>query len=104
MRKPQDCATMAELRAEIDRLDGEIVAQLVARAAFIDRAIVLKQGENLPARIHDRVEDVVTKVRARAAAQGLDPPWQKTSGGGSLIGPSRARNRFWGRIAPERVL
>jgi isochorismate pyruvate lyase len=73
MRKPQDCATMAELRAEIDRLDGEIVAQLVARAAFIDRAIVLKQGENLPARIETRVEDVVTKVQARAAAQGLDP-------------------------------
>lgn len=72
MRKPEDCATMAELRAEIDRLDGEIVAQLVARAGYIDRAIVLKPGENLPARIHDRVEDVVAKVRIKAEASGLD--------------------------------
>lgn len=73
MRKPQDCATMAELRVEIDRLDAAIVAQLVARAGYIDRAIVLKQGENLPARIEDRVEDVVTKVRVEAESMGLDP-------------------------------
>jgi isochorismate pyruvate lyase len=33
----------------------------------------LKQSENMPARINDRVEDVVAKVRARAVAEGLDP-------------------------------
>ena len=73
MRKPENCATMTELRAEIDRLDKAIVAQLVARSGYIDRAIVLKKGENLPARIADRVEDVVAKVRVEAEAKGLDP-------------------------------
>jgi isochorismate pyruvate lyase len=45
----------------------------MARVGYIDRAIVLKQGENMPARVSDRVEDVVAKVRARASDQGLDP-------------------------------
>lgn len=64
---------MAELRAAIDTLDGEIVTLLAARAGYIDRAIQLKPAEGLPARIEDRVEDVVAKVKARAAEAGLDP-------------------------------
>ena len=73
MKAPADCHSMQDLRVQIDALDAEIVAKLVARAGYIDRAIVLKQGEKMPARINDRVEDVVAKVRARAADQGLDP-------------------------------
>ena len=73
MKAPADCHSMQDLRVQIDALDAEIVAKLVARAGYIDRAIVLKQGEKLPARISDRVEDVVAKVRAGAADQGLDP-------------------------------
>ena len=73
MKAPADCQSMQELRVQIDALDAEIVAKLAARAGYIDRAAVLKQGENLPARITDRVEDVVAKVRARAMAEALDP-------------------------------
>lgn len=64
---------MQDLRAEIDALDAEIVARLARRAAYIDRAIELKPGEGLPARIEDRVEAVVAKVRGCALAEGLDP-------------------------------
>lgn len=73
MKAPSDCHSMQELRVQIDALDAEIVAKLVARVGYIDRAIVLKQGENMPARVTDRVEDVVAKVRARAEASALDP-------------------------------
>lgn len=73
MKAPVDCHTMQELRAEIDALDAEIVGRLAARATYIDRAIELKTLENLPARIDDRVEDVVDKVKAHAVAAGLDP-------------------------------
>ncbi|MDP4031735.1 MAG: chorismate mutase [Pseudorhodobacter sp.] len=73
MKAPKDCLTMQDLRAEIDALDAEIVARLALRAAYIDRAIDLKPGEGLPARIEDRVEAVVAKVRRRALAEGLDP-------------------------------
>ncbi|WP_430463260.1 chorismate mutase [Tabrizicola sp.] len=73
MKAPQDCHDMTELRAAIDALDAGIVAQLKARADYIDRAVQLKQTNGLPARIEVRVEEVVTKVRAEAVAQGLDP-------------------------------
>lgn len=73
MKAPADCHSMQDLRVQIDALDAEIVAKLMARAGYIDRAVVLKQSENMPARINDRVEDVVAKVRARAVAEGLDP-------------------------------
>ncbi|MCB2130150.1 MAG: chorismate mutase [Rhodobacteraceae bacterium] len=71
--RPADCATMAELRAEIDRIDATIVALLAERSRYIDRASEIKPGLGLPARIEDRVEDVVAKVSARAMAEGLDP-------------------------------
>ena len=70
---PQDCRTMADVRAEIDRIDGQLVALLRERTGYIDRAAELKPALGLPARIDDRVEEVVAKVRARAMAEGLDP-------------------------------
>ncbi|SIO56378.1 chorismate mutase [Rhodovulum sp. ES.010] len=73
MTPPEDCRTMAELRAQIDALDADLVARLGLRARYIDRAAELKPAEGLPARIGPRVEEVVGKVRARAAETGLDP-------------------------------
>lgn len=72
-KTPEECRTMAELRAEIDALDAALVAGLARRARFIDRAAQLKPGEGLPARIGPRIEEVVEKVRARAEAEGADP-------------------------------
>lgn len=72
MKDPVDCHSMAELRAAIDALDGEIVRLFARRVGYIDRAIALKPAEGLPARVEARVEDVVNKVRREAAAQGLD--------------------------------
>jgi isochorismate pyruvate lyase len=64
---------MAEIRAEIDRLDEELVERFAARAAYIDRAAVLKSRLDLPARIDGRVEQVVANVRGHAATYGLPP-------------------------------
>ena len=64
---------MVELRAEIDALDARIVGLLTDRARLIDRAAELKVGERLPARIPDRVEQVVDRGRAEATRQSLDP-------------------------------
>ena len=64
---------MADLRAEIDRIDGRLVALLAERAGYIDRAAEIKPALGLPARIDDRVEEVVEKVRARAMAEALAP-------------------------------
>lgn len=70
---PSQLKSMIDLRAEIDETDRSLVRLLAHRAALIDRAIELKPGEGMPARIETRVEDVVGKVRATARAEGLDP-------------------------------
>ncbi|WP_417474283.1 chorismate mutase [Leisingera sp.] len=70
---PADCASMEDLRAQIDLLDRKLVALLAQRAGYIDRAIALKQENGWPARIPARVEDVIAKVRAAAEDKALDP-------------------------------
>ena len=72
-RDPEACSDMTELRAAIDALDARLVALLAQRSRYIDRAAVLKQAAGLPANIPARVEQVVSHVRRRAEAAGLDP-------------------------------
>ncbi|GHG84157.1 chorismate mutase [Pseudodonghicola xiamenensis] len=64
---------MRELRQTIDALDRKLIDLLADRAACIDRAVELKQLENLPARIPARVEEVAANARRNAAEVGLDP-------------------------------
>ncbi|EEW24431.1 chorismate mutase [Rhodobacter ferrooxidans] len=73
MKTPAECTTMAELRAEIDRLDEELVALFAQRVGYIDRAVAIKTGIGLPARINSRVEEVIANVRRHAVANGLPP-------------------------------
>ncbi|WP_170354923.1 chorismate mutase [Ruegeria lacuscaerulensis] len=70
---PQDCHSMQELRVQIDKLDRQLIEMLVMRAGYIDRASQLKPAEGLPARIPDRVEEVVQRVRASSDDLGMDP-------------------------------
>jgi isochorismate pyruvate lyase len=73
MRKPEECTTMAHIRAEIDRLDDDLVRLFAERAGYIDRAAQIKAGVDLPARIDSRVEEVVQNVRRHAETYGLPP-------------------------------
>lgn len=72
-KPPQLCSSMQILRKEIDMLDRELVTLMAQRAAYIDRAIELKSAEGLPARIPERVSEVVANVRAHAITRQLDP-------------------------------
>lgn len=78
MRPVTEFKNMADLRGEIDMLDGEIVALLARRATLIDRAVELKPAEGLPARIETRVDAVVRNVQAHAQTAGLDPKLVET--------------------------
>ncbi len=71
--RPEDCNDMASLRAEIDRLDHDLVRLFAQRAEYIDRAAQIKAKVDLPARIEDRVEEVVSNVRRHAQTHGLPP-------------------------------
>lgn len=70
---PHLCTDMASLRPQIDAIDAALIDLLAERSRYIDRAAEIKKGVGLPARITDRVEEVVRNVRDRAALQGLDP-------------------------------
>lgn len=72
-RTPAQCADMAELREQIDLLDAQLVALLARRAAFIARAAELKLTHGLPARIEERIAQVIGNVRDLATAEDLDP-------------------------------
>jgi isochorismate pyruvate lyase len=69
---PGACADMGELRAAIDALDRHLVALLALRQGYMERAAVLKPRREL-VRDEPRIEDVVQKVLAEAARQGLSP-------------------------------
>ena len=73
MNTAANCTTMAEIRAEIDRVDEDLVRRFAERATYIDRASEIKATVNLPARIGSRVEEVVANVRAHALTYGLPP-------------------------------
>ena len=73
MKRPVDCENMRDVRAEIDRLDVALVRLLIERAGYIDRAAEVKAGVGWPARLDERVEQVVDKVRRLAWGEGLDP-------------------------------
>lgn len=70
---PKDCKNMDELRIEIDRIDQELMVKLVERVGYIDRAAEIKSVVDLPARIDERVEEVVDNARKNAISAGFDP-------------------------------
>ena len=68
---PQDCKDMSQIRAQIDRVDRELVDLLAQRFGYIKRAWKIKYDEDMAALVPWRVQDVVEKVRRRAADHDL---------------------------------
>jgi chorismate mutase len=66
------CASLKEVRSNIDRIDHEIVAALAERAQYVAEAGRFKKD---PAAVSDpaRVEAIVARVRTMAQADGLAP-------------------------------
>jgi isochorismate pyruvate lyase len=64
---------LADLRQKIDALDAALIKLLAERAGCVQQVAHLKKRDNLPARIPERVDEVIAKVRAAAAEQEIDP-------------------------------
>ncbi len=66
------CQDMADVRAQIDRLDRALVTLLAERQTYIERAAQIKTSRAV---VHDqaRIEDVVAKVLVAAKAANLSP-------------------------------
>jgi isochorismate pyruvate lyase len=72
-RKPDDCADLGHVRQEIDRIDAALVALIAERFGYVERAWQLKLGAGQEANVPWRNQQVIDKVRARAADVGVSP-------------------------------
>lgn len=70
MRSPDDCRTMAEVRAGVDALDGELMALLRRRFDYMDAAARIKAARS-EVRDEARKAEVIANARAKAEALGL---------------------------------
>lgn len=66
------CASMADVRREIDRVDRAIVALLAERLDYIAQAGAIKR-QRAEVRDEARIADVLAKVTAEAKRAGADP-------------------------------
>jgi len=71
-RKPQDCASMDDVRVEIDRIDEALVELMAERFTYVDRAWQLKNSPD-DAVVPWRIQQVVDRVREQAEQKGLPP-------------------------------
>ena len=72
-RPPAECRDMTEVRAEIDRLDKALVDLIGERFGYVERAWQIKLQEKAEANVAWRNQQVIDKVRARAAEKGVPP-------------------------------
>lgn len=69
---PEDCTSMEHVRAEIDRIDEQLVTLIGERFTYVDRAWQLKENPE-DAVVPWRIQQVIDKVRAKAEAQNVPP-------------------------------
>jgi len=65
--------TLGEVRAEIDRIDGALMALFAERLACVDRAAELKPALGISAAAPSRAAAVIDGIREKADAAGFDP-------------------------------
>jgi len=76
MNKTQSLSLEA-LRERIDAVDNELLAVLGKRQALVAQVIAVKERDMLPARIPDRVTEVVDRVMQEAPKHGTSPDLAK---------------------------
>lgn len=65
--------TMSDIRKEIDRIDESLIKQLAERQRWVEKAVVVKKRDGLPARDPARIAQVVDHVRVLARGHKVDP-------------------------------
>ncbi len=64
---------MGQVRAEIDRIDSELVDLIAERFGYVDRAWQLKLKSAEGAVVPWRIQQVIDRVRAQASEKGVSP-------------------------------
>ena len=71
IKTPAECQSKDDVRAEIDRLDAELLALFAQRHRYVTRMAQIKTDPH-EARDPVRIEAVINKVRDRSLALDLD--------------------------------
>ncbi|HEY9623962.1 MAG TPA: isochorismate lyase [Crinalium sp.] len=71
MKTPEQCQSMVDIRAEIDRLDRQVVALLGQRFAYVKAASKFKTSETT-VRAPERLQAMLQQRRVWAEEEGLD--------------------------------
>jgi isochorismate pyruvate lyase len=69
--------TLEELRERINAVDNELLTVLGKRQALVEQVIAIKVRDKLPARIPERVAEVVDRVMREAPRHGSSPDLAK---------------------------
>ena len=71
MKTPDQCESLVDIRAEIDRLDRQVVALLGQRFAYVKAASKFKTSETT-VRASERLQAMLKRRRIWAEEEGLD--------------------------------
>jgi isochorismate pyruvate lyase len=101
-KPPADCRDMSEVRTEIDRVDLGLVDLIAERFGYVERAWQLKLAARQDANVPWRNQQVIDKVRARAAERGVPPDlcealWRQMIGWFIQYEEEKLRDRLEGR-------
>ena len=66
------CNSLEEVRANIDRIDTEIIRIIAERGTFVVQASNFKKSED-GVKAPNRVEAIIAKVRGKAEEYGVSP-------------------------------
>ncbi len=72
MKQPEECENLQDIRAEIDRLDREVIAAFGQRFAYVKAAAKFKSSE-AGVKAADRFAAMLQQRREWAVAEGLNP-------------------------------
>jgi isochorismate pyruvate lyase len=105
-RKPSDCADLSQVRQEIDRVDAALVGLIAERLGYVERAWQLKLEARQEANVPWRNQQVIDKVRARAAEAGVPPDliealWRQMIGWFIQYEEEKLRDRIEAKTEPE---
>lgn len=72
MKAPNECETMTDIRAEIDRLDRQVIALLGQRFAYVQAASRFKTSAT-SVKAPERLQTMLEQRREWAEVEGLNP-------------------------------
>jgi isochorismate pyruvate lyase len=106
VRPPLECSDLSQVRVEIDRVDNKLVEAIAERLGYVERAWQIKLEAGQEANVPWRNQQVIDKVRARAAEAGVPPDlcealWRQMIGWFIQYEEEKLRDRLEAKTAPK---